>query len=183
MKRTTSLILCLVLSISLFAQSRVWPFRCITKRLLPCWRRLKRRARRISSLPIRLPTNIALLPISRLSDTEAMEMVLQGKPFSFVEHNTYFAVQYTGRQPGWNRSRAGWWMNTRSLCLCQRGGFLRQQGLCCRLRNGGGWSFVLPYADKDVMLKVSFVGYKSQIWPASLPCTSVCIPTPSSWRR
>ncbi len=24
-------------------------------------------------------------------------MVLQGKPFSFVEHNTYFAVQYTGK--------------------------------------------------------------------------------------
>ena len=172
MKRTTSLILCLVLSISLFAQSRGVTFQVHNETLTSVLKKIEKAGEKNilfayqTTDPYRVTANI-----QAKRQKEALEMVLQGKPFSFVEHNTYFAVQYTGK-------------TTRVEQIKGRVVDEHQQPLpfanvvlissvskayvagCVTAEDG---SFVLPYADKDVMLKVSFVGYKSQ--------TLACKPT------
>lgn len=166
MKRTTSLILCLVLSISLFAQSRGVTFQVHNETLTSVLKKIEKAGEKNILFAYQATDQYRVTAnIQAKRQKEALEMVLQGKPFSFVEHNTYFAVQYTGK-------------TTRVEQIKGRVVDEHQQPLpfanvvlissvskayvagCVTAEDG---SFVLPYADKDVMLKVSFVGYKSQI--------------------
>lgn len=107
MKRTTSLILSLVLSISLFAQSRGMTFQVHNETLTSVLKKIEKAGEKNILFAYQATDQYRVTAnIQAKRQKEALEMVLQGKPFSFVEHNTYFAVQYTARQPGWNRSRA-----------------------------------------------------------------------------
>ena len=172
MKRTTSLILCLVLSISLFAQRRGVTFQVHNETLTSVLKKIEKAGEKNILFAYQATNQYHVTAnIQAKRQKEALEMVLQGKPFSFVEHNTYFAVQYTGK-------------TTRVEQIKGRVVDEHQQPLpyanvvlissvskayvagCVTAEDG---SFVLPYADKDVMLKVSFVGYKSQ--------TLACKPT------
>ena len=158
MKRTTSLLLCLVLSISLFAQSRGVTFQVHNETLTSVLKKIEKAGEKNILFAYQATDQYRVTAnIQAKRQKEALEMVLQGKPFSFVEHNTYFAVQYTGK-------------TTRVEQIKGRVVDEHQQPLpfanvvlissvskayvagCVTAEDG---SFVLPYADKDVMLKVS----------------------------
>ena len=98
MKRTTSLILCLVLSISLFAQSRGMTFQVHNETLTSVLKKIEKAGEKNILFAYQATDQYRVTAnIQAKRQKEALEMVLQGKPFSFVEHNTYFAVQYTGK--------------------------------------------------------------------------------------
>ena len=98
MKRTTSLILCLVLSISLFAQSRGVIFQVHNETLTSVLKKIEKAGEKNILFAYQATDQYHVTAnIQAKRQKEALEMVLQGKPFSFVEHNTYFAVQYTGK--------------------------------------------------------------------------------------
>lgn len=172
MKRTTSLILCLVLSISLFAQSRGVTFQVHNETLTSVLKKIEKAGEKNilfayqATDPYHVTANI-----QAKRQKEALEMVLQGKPFSFVEHNTYFAVQYTGKTTRVEQIKGRVVdehqkpLPFANVVLISSVSKTYVAG-CVTAEDG---SFVLPYADKDVMLKVSFVGYKSQ--------TLACKPT------
>lgn len=172
MKRTTSLILCLVLSISLFAQSRGVTFQVHNETLTSVLKKIEKAGEKNilfayqATDPYHVTANI-----QAKRQKEALEMVLQGKPFSFVEHNTYFAVQYTGKTTRVEQIKGRVVdehqkpLPFANVVLISSVSKAYVAG-CVTAEDG---SFVLPYADKDVMLKVSFVGYKSQ--------TLACKPT------
>ena len=98
MKRTTSLLLCLVLSISLFAQSRGVTFQVHNETLTSVLKKIEKAGEKNILFAYQATDQYRVTAnIQAKRQKEALEMVLQGKPFSFVEHNTYFAVQYTGK--------------------------------------------------------------------------------------
>ena len=118
MKRTTSLILCLVLSISLFAQSRGVTFQVHNETLTSVLKKIEKAGEKNILFAYQATDQYRVTAnIQAKRQKEALEMVLQGKPFSFVEQTPISPFNTRARQPGWNRSRAGWWMSTRSLCL------------------------------------------------------------------
>lgn len=144
MKRTTSLILCLVLSISLFAQSRGMTFQVHNETLTSVLKKIEKAGEKNILFAYQATDQYRVTAnIQAKRQKEALEMVLQGKPFSFVEHNTYFAVQYTGKTTRVEQIKGRVVdEHQQPPAFCQRGiDFLRQQGLCGRLRNGRGWKF------------------------------------------
>lgn len=172
MKRTTSLILCLVLSISLFAQSRGMTFLVHNETLTSVLKKIEKAGEKNILFAYQATDQYRVTAnIQAKRQKEALEMVLQGKPFSFVEHNTYFAVQYTGKTTRVEQIKGRVVdehqkpLPFANVVLISSVSKAYVAG-CVTAEDG---SFVLPYADKDVMLKVSFVGYKSQ--------TLACKPT------
>ena len=172
MKRTTSLILCLVLSISLFAQSRGVTFQVHNETLTSVLKKIEKAGEKNILFAYQATDQYRVTAnIQAKRQKEALEMVLQGKPFSFVEHNTYFAVQYTGKTTRVEQIKGRVVdehqkpLPFANVVLISSVSKAYVAG-CVTAEDG---SFVLPYADKDVMLKVSFVGYKSQ--------TLACKPT------
>ena len=98
MKRMTSLIVCLVLSISIYAQAKGMTFLFQNETLTAVLKKIERAGEKNILFAYQETDRYKVTATIRgKRQKEALDIVLHGKPFSFVEHSTYFAVQYTGK--------------------------------------------------------------------------------------
>lgn len=165
MKRMTTLIVCLVLSISLYAQAKGMTFQFQNETLTAVLKKIERAGEKNILFAYQETDKYKVTATIRgKRQKEALDMVLQGKPFAFAEHSTYFVVQYTGKVVKVEEVRGKVldelqkplpFANVVMLSAIDKSYI----GGCVTAEDG---SFVLPHSAKGAMLKVSFVGYKMQ---------------------
>lgn len=166
MKRITSLILCLVLGISLYAQSKGITLQFHNESLTSALKKIERSGGK-NILFAYQETDKYKVSASIQSKTqkEALGIILQGKPFSYIEHRAYFAVQFTGKVAQAEVVKGKVldehhqplpYANVVLLSAVDKS-FI---GGCVTDEDG---SFMLPFSSNNAVLKVSFVGYESKI--------------------
>lgn len=102
--------------------------------------------------------------IRKKKQKEALAIVLKDKPFSYVEHNTYFAVQFTGKAVQ-AEAVTGKVLDEHQQPLQYANVVLLSSAdnsfiAGCVTDEDGG--FNLPFPPANALLRVSYVGYKSQ---------------------
>ena len=99
MKRLPFVILCLFLCVFLNAQTRNVTFKSVNESLTTVLKKIEKMGEKnilfTSSDADRYQVSAT---VRRKTQREALEIVLEGKPFSVVERNTYFAIQYKGKE-------------------------------------------------------------------------------------
>lgn len=96
---------------------------------------------------------------------EALDIVLQGKPFRIVERNTYYAIQHTGKSTARKQTR-GKVVDEQQQPLGYANVVMlsaKDQKYITGCVTADDGSFVLPHAAEDTQLKVTFIGYKTTI--------------------
>ncbi len=166
MKRMTSLILCLVLGISLFAQGKGINLQFHNESLTSALKKIERAGEKNVLFAYQETDKYKVTAnIQTKQQKDALGLVLQGKPFKYVEHSTYFAVQYTGKVAQVEMVRGKVldehqkplpFANVVMLSATDKKSYI---GGCVTAEDG---SFVLPYSAKNALLRVSFVGYKTE---------------------
>lgn len=164
MKRMTTLIVCLVLSIPLFAQVKGMTYQFHNETLTSVLKKIERGGEKNILFAYQETDKYKVTAnIQAKRQKEALDIVLQGKPFSYVERSTYFAVQYTGKVVQVEAVKGKVldekhhplpFANVVLLSAADKSYI----GGCVTAEDG---SFVLPYSAKNAMLKVSFVGYQT----------------------
>ncbi len=165
MKRMTSLILCLVLGISLFAQGKGINLQFHNESLTSALKKIERAGEKNILFAYQETDKYKVtVNIQTRLQKDALGLVLQGRPFKYVEHSTYFAVQYTGKVAQVEMVRGKVldehqkplpFANVVMLSATDKSYI----GGCVTAEDG---SFILPHSAKNALLKVSFVGYKTQ---------------------
>ena len=166
MKRlTTTLIICFCLCITAFAQGRGVTLNLNNESLTNALKRIEKMGEKNilfaykETEKYRVSTNFQCK-----TQREALEIVLNGKPFDFVERNTYFAVQYTGKVAQTEYLKGKVYdehhqpLGFANVVMLST--FDKSYITGCVTADDG--SFVLPYSNKDTFLQISFVGYKTQ---------------------
>ena len=96
---------------------------------------------------------------------EALQIILKGKPFRMVEHNTYFAIQYTGKEKSVAQTKGKVLDENRKplgyanvvLLSAKDNSYI---GGCVSADDG---SFLLPFSPEGTKLQISYVGYKKMV--------------------
>lgn len=165
MKRMTTLIVCFVWGIALFAQTNGITLQFQNETLTSALKRIERAGEKNILFAYQETDKYKVTATIRSKrQKEALDIVLQGKPFSFVEHSTYFAVQYTGKVAqadvvkGQVLDEHQKPLPFANVVVLSTDGSSSVSG-CVTAEDG---SFTLPLSDKNVKLRVSFVGYQTQ---------------------
>ena len=165
MKRIISLILGLVLSISLYAQGKGFTLQFNNEPLTTALKKIERSGGKNILFAYQETDKYKVTgKVQPKGQKEALDFVLKGKPFSYVERSTYFVVQFTGKVAqeevvkGSVLDEHGQPLPYANVVLLSAAdkSFI---GGCVTDEEG---RFVLPFSAKNAWLKVSFVGYKSQ---------------------
>ena len=172
MKRIASFILCLVLGITLYAQGKGITLQFSNEPLTSALKKIERMGGKNILFAYQETDKYKVIgKIQSKEQKEALGFVLRGKPFSLMERSTYFVVQFTGKVSQ-TEEVVGKVLDEHNQPLPYANVILLSAadqsfvGGCVTAEDG---SFVLPFSAKNALLKVSFVGYKSQ--------TLTCQPT------
>lgn len=166
MKRLPFVILCLFLCVFLNAQTRNVTFKSVNESLTTVLKKIEKMGEKnilfTSSDADRYQVSAT---VRRKTQREALEIVLEGKPFSVVERNTYFAIQYKGKETtqlpikgkviNENHQPLGY-ANVVMLSAKDKSYIAG----CVTADDG---SFVLPHSSSGTLIQVSYVGYKKQL--------------------
>ena len=165
MKRTTTIIVSLALSITLYAQGKGMSLQFHNETLTSALKKIERAGEKNILFAYQETDKYKVSAnIRNKKQKEALDIVLQGKPFNYIERNTYFAVQYTGKVAqaapikGKVLDEHKQPLPFANVVMLSATDKSYIQG-CVTAEDG---SFILPSSTKDAMLKVSFVGYKTQ---------------------
>ncbi len=118
------------------------------------------------------------LSIRRKTQKEALQIILKGKPFTMVEHNTYFAIQYTGKDKAVAQTK-GKVLDENHRPLGYANVILLSAkdnsyvGGCVSADDG---SFLLPFSPEGAKLQISYVGYKKMVVAAKADMTILLQP-------
>lgn len=174
-KRIPFLILSLLLSITLYAQAKSINVQFNNEPLTSALKKIERLGGKNILFAYQETDKYKVTgKMQAKSQKEALDFVLQNKPFAYTERSTYFVVQYTGKMTQAEEIKGKVldehgqplpFANVVLLSVANKS-FL---GGCVTEEDG---SFVFPASPKNTLLKVSFVGYKSQI-VACLPTMKV----------
>lgn len=166
MKKALLLIFCLTMSMMMTAQKRSVTLQISNETLTTALKQIEKMGEKNilftydETDKYRVTANI-----KQKTQHEAINIVLQGKPFHIVERNTYYAIQHTGKSTAKKQTHGKvvdeqqqplGYANVVMLSAKDQ----KYIGACVTASDG---SFVLPFPAEGTQLKVTFIGYKTTV--------------------